>query len=103
MRVDTLGLIEAFLAEAERRVRPPGVAESTHATFQPKAPLMRFLTLEEARALKANPPPKLPKEERERLIQELLELGDAYRALAGANTRSEDDILGFGEDGLPEQ
>ncbi len=103
LRVDMWQRIEAFLAEAERKARPRGVAESAPAPFEHRPPQWRSITLEEARALKANPPPKLPQEERDRIIQELIQLGDAYRAMAGANTRSEDDILGYGEDGLPEQ
>lgn len=103
MRLDTFRAIEAFLANAERKAQTRGVAESAPAPFAHQHAPKRFITLEEARALKANPPPKLPLEERERIIRELMELGDAYRALAGQNTQSEDDILGYGDDGLPTQ
>ncbi len=103
MALDTYRKIEAFLAEAERKAQTRGVAESTPAPFAHAPSPLRFITLEEARALKANPPPRLPPEERERIIQELIELGDAYRALPRETARSEDDILGYAEDGLPEQ
>lgn len=101
LRVDTLQRIEAFLAEAERKAQPRGVAESAHAPFEHRPALKRFITLEEARALKANPPPKLPQEERERLIRELFQLSEAYRLLPRANTMTDDEILGYDEFGIP--
>ena len=101
MLADRYLKIEAFLAEAERKSQPRGVAESAHAPFAHKPPSKRFLTLEEARTLKANPQPKLPAEERERLIRELGELSAAYKLLPRANTMTDDDILGYDEFGIP--
>ena len=102
LRVDTLQRIEAFLADAERSSRAHGVAEQ-RAAFERAPTPKHVISLEEARALKASPRPKLAAEERDHIIRELVELGDAYRALPHANARSEDDILGYAEDGIPEQ
>lgn len=93
--------IEAFLAEAERKAQRRGVAESAHASFEHKQAPGRFITLEEARALKANPPPKLQAEERERLIRELGELSEAYKLLPRANNMTDDGLLGYDEFGVP--
>lgn len=97
MRAERYLKIEAFLAEAEAAARRPGAAE-TRTEFADKA---RSLTLAEALALKANPPPKLPPEERERLIRELIELGDAYRLLPRDSDGSDEEILGYDENGVP--
>lgn len=103
IRLATFRKIEAFLAQAERKAQPRGVAESPHTRFEHKPPSGRCITLEEALALKANPPPKLPAEERERLIRELVELSEAYKLLPRANTMTDDEILGYDEFGIPSQ
>jgi|CXWL01.1.fsa_nt_gi transcriptional regulator with XRE-family HTH domain len=101
MSVDIMEAVEAFLTEAARKAQPHGVAKNAHAPFEHKAPFKRFITLEEARALKANPPPKLPAEERERLIREIGEMSEAYKLLPRANTMTDDEILGYDEFGIP--
>lgn len=101
LRVDTLQRIEAFLAEAERSPGARGVAENARTPFTHKPAIARFITLEEARALKANPAPKLPLEERQRLIRELGELSQAYKLLPRASAMTDDEILGYDAFGIP--
>lgn len=100
IRLETFRKIEAFLADAEREAQPRGVPESAPAPFAHMSTSKRSITLEEARALKANPPPKLPLEERERLIRELGELSEAYKLLPRTDM-TDDDILGYDERGVP--
>lgn len=84
MSVDTFRKIEAFLAAAEGAGAARGVAE--------------------ARASDIAPPrekSQLSKDERERLVRELIELGDAYKTLPRRTTLTDEEILGYDERGLP--
>jgi len=85
MNVDTLHAIETFLAGTEgERVRA-GVSEapSIPYTFCPP------------------PKPKLSAEERALVLRELKELAEAYKCLPRVSDMTEDEILGYDENGLP--
>lgn len=99
MALDLFRRIEAFLATAELAPTPRGVGE-TKSAFQHR-PRFRSLTLEEARALAANPPPKPPAEERQRLLRELKELSEGYKLLPRTSDLTDDEILGYDEFGIP--
>lgn len=102
MSVETMHAIEAFLAAAENKIALRGVAETGAPPFAVNGPRTpRSLTLEQALALKGNPPPKLPLEEQERLVRELKELSEAYKLLPRRTTLSDDELLGYDQDGLP--
>ena len=94
--------IEAFLAEAERGAPVRGVAKTRAPISHGPAPI-RSLTLEEAKALANKPPQRLPAKEKAQIVRELVELGDAYRSLMKTPAPSEDELLGYGPDGLPTQ
>jgi hypothetical protein len=99
----TAELLTRFAAggRPEDQAHSRGVAESAHAPFEHRSTQKRFITLEEARALKSNPAPKLPVEERERLIREIGEMSEAYKLLPRANTMTDDEILGYDAFGIP--
>lgn len=99
MRLDTYRQIEAFLAEAERRLPACGVAE-TGAPFaheKPRAPIP-FITLEEAKALRDKPPVRMSEPERELFYRELAELGEAGRRLPRVTDMTDDEILGYDQE-----
>jgi hypothetical protein len=43
----------------------------------------------------------LSEEERDRLVRELVELGDAYKLLPTVTTLTDDELLGYDENGVP--
>jgi transcriptional regulator with XRE-family HTH domain len=96
MRLDTFRKIEAFLAETERNAEASGVAESP-SPFAHRSP-PRSISLAEAREVGRGP--KLSDEERERIWREIRELGNALRNAPRITDMTDDEILGYDEDGV---
>jgi hypothetical protein len=86
MALDTFRKIEAFLAAAEGGSPPRGLAEEHGPRF-------------EGARLQSNT--ELSEEERDRLVRELVELGDAYKLLPTVTTLTDDELLGYDENGVP--
>jgi transcriptional regulator with XRE-family HTH domain len=82
MSLDTFRKIEAFLAAAEGAGTVRGVAEAHGPGFDYAPPPGRS---------------KLSKEENDRLVRELIELGDAYKLLPRVTTLTDEEILGYDE------
>lgn len=91
MSVATMEAIEAFLAAAGARSRGVEVAREALAAS------LRFVTLEEARALAADPPPKPALQERERAWREIKELGESLKRAPRVAGMTDDELLGFDE------
>lgn len=93
LHVETLAAIEALLAERTSAPRATGVAE-TPAAFQHR---VRFITLEEAKAMSSQPRVRLSEEEFEVIRRSLREIGEAGRRLPRITDMTDDEILGYDE------
>jgi hypothetical protein len=82
----TLLSIEAFFEQHEKPRSGPGVRETATAYVQSN-----------------NDKPRLTEEEKQRIIQEIMELSDALSRLPRITDMTDDEILGYDENGIPEQ
>lgn len=100
MRLDTHRTIEAYLRGLETAATPRGDVREIATPFRgaQEAPIP-FITLEEAR--KPSTKPKLSEAEKQRLIEEIKALSEAYKLLPRVTTLTDDEILGYDENGLP--
>lgn len=95
MSLDVFKRIEAVLTRAESSQGASARARESYEAEPGR--IMRSVTLAEARAMKANPPPPLPDEEKERLMAEIRELATALRSLPRITDMTDDEILGYDE------
>lgn len=85
MNVNTMHAIEAILATAEPKTPNQGVGEAAHAKY----------------VFEAAPKPKLSAEEKALILRELKELAEAYKHLPRVSNMTDEEILGYDENGLP--
>jgi transcriptional regulator with XRE-family HTH domain len=94
MSVDTMNAIENFLAK--RTGQRSGVAETPPAHFAHRRSL-KFVSLEEAKALVGKPVQRLAAEERRLLWREAEQLAEAARRAPRVTDMSDDEMLGYDE------
>jgi transcriptional regulator with XRE-family HTH domain len=98
LRVDTLQSIEAFLVDAERRVRGVGETGTPFSHGATRLPATLFITMERAMARRPEDRVCLTVEERDLMNRELCELGEALKRAPIVCDLTEDEILGYGAD-----
>lgn len=97
MRLDVMRQIEAYLEVVEAAAS--GVREE-RAAYAAR-PTLRSITLEEARAMKDNPPPPIPREVQEEAWARIHALTAIMARLPRVTDMTDDEILGYDENGVP--